>query len=58
MAAGSNWQGEARLFRTSTHAWEWNGAVALSPKSKPVIGSPMEAAEIATSLAPDAFRTR
>jgi hypothetical protein len=58
MAAGSNWQGEARLFGTGTQAWEWTSAVSLSPKSKPLIGSPMEAAESATSLAPDAFRTR
>jgi hypothetical protein len=58
MAAGSNWQGEARLFGTGTQAWEWTSAVSLSPKFKPVIGSPMEAAESATSLAPDAFRTR
>lgn len=58
MAAGSNWQGEARLFGTGTQAWEWTSTVSLSPKLKPVIGSPMEAAESATSLAPDAFRTR
>ena len=58
MAAGSNWQGEARLFGTGTQAWEWTSAVSLSPKFKPVIGSPMEAAESATSLAPNAFRTR
>lgn len=58
MAAGSNWQGEARLFGAGTQAWEWTSAVSLSPKSKPVIGSPMEAAESATSLAPHAFRTR
>ncbi len=46
MAAGSNWQGEARLFGTGTQAWEWTSAVRLlSPKFKPVIGSPMEAAE-------------
>ena len=58
MAAGSNWQGKARLFGTDTQAWEWTSAVSLSPKLKPVIGSPTEAAESATSLAPNAFRTR
>ena len=58
MAAGANWQGEGRLFGGDTSAWEWTSAVSLSPKSKPVIGSPMESAESTTSLAPDAFRTR
>jgi hypothetical protein len=58
IAAGSNWQGEARLFGTGTQAWEWTSAVSLSPKLKPVIGPPKEAAESATSLAPSAFRTR
>ena len=58
MAAGSNWQGEARLFGTGTQAWEWTSAVSISPKLRPVIGSPMEAAESATYLVPDAFRTR
>jgi hypothetical protein len=58
MAAGGNWQGEARLFGGGTSAWEWTSAVSLSPKSKPVIGSPMEATEGVVALASDAFRTQ
>jgi hypothetical protein len=58
MAAGSNWQGEARLFGAGTAAWEWTSAVSLTSKSNPVLGSPMHGSEITAPLAWDAFRTR
>jgi hypothetical protein len=58
MAAGVNWQGEARLFGAGTSAWEWTSAVSVAPKVKPVIGSPTDATENAVPLASDAFRTR
>jgi hypothetical protein len=58
MAAGSNWQGEARLFGAGTAAWEWTSAVSLTQKGKPVIGSPMDGTENTAPLSWDAFHTR
>ena len=58
MAAGSNWQGEARLFGGGTSAWEWTSAVSLSPKLHPVIGSPIDGTENTTPISWDLFRTR
>jgi len=58
MAAGSNWQGEARLFGAGTAAWEWTSAVSLTSKSNPVLGSPMDGSENTAPVAWDAFRTR
>jgi hypothetical protein len=58
MAAGSNWQGEARLFGGGTSAWEWTSAVSLSPKLHPLIGPPTDGTENTVPLSWDAFRTR
>jgi len=58
MAAGSNWQGEARLFGAGTAAWEWTSAVSLMQKVNSVIGSPTDGTENAAPLSRDAFRTR
>ncbi|PPQ34149.1 hypothetical protein CCS01_12270 [Rhodopila globiformis] len=58
MAAGSNWQGEARLFGAGTAAWEWTSAVSLTQKVNSVIGSPTDGTENAAPLSRDAFRTR
>jgi hypothetical protein len=58
MAAGVNWQGEARLFGAGTSVWEWTSAVSVSPTGRPTVGSPMDANEGTVPLVAEGFRTR